>query len=100
MLSCSFSSSRWSSAAVSGLGCRIGPCSWPCEDGDLCIITCGGRGEFGRLLLLGKGGGPITAEVRRESPGLACCELPFMFEVDATAERRGCKFHQVGQVLL
>lgn len=28
------------------------------------IMTLGGRGEFGKLLLVGNGGGPITFDVR------------------------------------
>lgn len=67
MLSCSFSSSKCSSAAVRGLGCLIGPCSEGCRSmvGDT-VVAWGGLGEEGKLEWLGSGGGPITAEVLRE----------------------------------
>lgn len=39
-----------------------------------------GRGELGWLLLSGRGGGPITAEVLLDSPGLGCCEDGFVWD--------------------
>lgn len=75
MLSCSFSSSRWSSAAVRGLGWRIGPCSEGCRSIEGIVVACGGRGEEGTLEWLGSGGGPMIPEVLREPSGLASCGL-------------------------
>lgn len=87
MLSCSFSSSRWSSAAVRGRGCRIGPCSegWRSRAGEM-VVAWGGLGEEGRLLVLGIGGGPMMVEVLRESSGLAVWEVVVGFVIEVFLE--------------
>ena len=89
MLSCSFSSSRCSSAAVSGLGCRIGACACPCDEGERSIIACGGRGELGRLLLFGTGGGPIIDDTRLPWSEVSCCgDMVFALDADTVLEAR------------
>ena len=97
MLSCSFSSSRCNSAAVSGLGCRIGPCE---VAGKSAMTALGGRGELGRLLLVGTGGGPITDDVLLDRPVLVW-SASALFEADAVCEvpRRGCELRSGGAIV-
>lgn len=85
MPSCSFSSSRCNSAAVSGRGWRSGPDNRkPLSSmrdllmhspgpiptpvlSEADMVLC--RGELGMLLFWGTGGGPIAEDVRREWEG-------------------------------
>lgn len=83
MLSCSFSSSRCSSAAVSGLGCLNGPCD-DCEGSIIAAVD--GRGELGRLPVFGTGGGPMTAEVLLDV--LVSSDVWFVSEVEGVLDVR------------
>lgn len=74
ILSCSFSSSRCISAAVSGLGCRIGPLvALPM------LVVLLARGDVDNELFCGMEGGPITAAVLCEARGLVDCVAGSVF---------------------
>lgn len=70
MLSCSFSSSRCISAAVRGLGCRIGPLTaLPVLAALIALLV---EDDADTELFGGMDGGPITVAVLCENRGLAC----------------------------
>jgi len=97
MLSCSFSSSRCNSAAVSGLGCLSGPAELAEASA---MPALGGRGELGRLLLYGTGGGPITEDVRLDWPGLGCKDDEFVGGAEGVRDVIGATVFTSGGVIL